>query len=157
MHRSSRILLMCFSHSAPASGCRLGRRRGVSIGVGTVCTHYYETHGSRQSKEQTHAWLIDARGIRLGEAKPWSSALGSITAHASFTSSTRLNDVIPMGTQHRGTRWGRTRHAKDFLLRVSVTLFPYRGKLEIIIGSCFKLRRVKEPSASSSGVALPRM
>jgi hypothetical protein len=82
--------------------CRLGRRRGVGIGVSTVCTHHYETHGSRQSKEQTHAWLINARGIRLGEAKLWSGALGSITAHASFTSSTRLDDIIPMGTQHGG-------------------------------------------------------
>jgi hypothetical protein len=84
--------------------CRLGRRRGVGIGVSTVYTHHYETHGSRQSKEQTRAWLTDARGLRLGEAKLLSGELGSITAHASFTSSARLNDVIPMGTQHRGTR-----------------------------------------------------
>jgi hypothetical protein len=43
-----------------------------------------------------------------------------------FTSSTRLNDVIPMGTQHRDARWGRARYAKDVLLLVSVELFPFR-------------------------------
>jgi hypothetical protein len=42
-----------------------------------------------------HGWLVDSQGIgpvRLDEAKLWSGALGSITAPASFTSNTRLND-----------------------------------------------------------------
>jgi hypothetical protein len=30
--------------------CRLGRRRGVGIGVSVVCTHHDETYGSRHSK-----------------------------------------------------------------------------------------------------------
>jgi hypothetical protein len=88
-------------------------------------------HGSRQSREQTHAWLIDARRIRLGEAKLWGGALGSITVHASITSPTRLNDIVPMGTQHRGTRWGRARCAKDFLLLMRVELKPFRGEPDI--------------------------
>jgi hypothetical protein len=103
--------------------CRLGRRRGVGVGVGAVCARHDETHGSRQSVEQTHARLVDARGIRLSEAELWSGTLGSITAHASFTSAThRLNVVIPMGTKHRGAMWGRTRCTKNVLLLVSVEL-----------------------------------
>jgi hypothetical protein len=78
-----------------------------------------------------HAWLVDARGIRLGEAKLWSGALGSIIAHASFASPTPLNDVIPMETQQRGARWGWARHAKDSLLLVSVELFSFRDEPEI--------------------------
>jgi hypothetical protein len=33
-----------------------------------------------------------------------------------------------MGTQHRGTRRGRTRNAKDFLLLVRSSFIPFRGK-----------------------------
>jgi hypothetical protein len=44
----------------------------------------------KAKNKQTHAWLVDARGIRLGEAKLWRGALESITAYARFTSLARL-------------------------------------------------------------------
>jgi hypothetical protein len=66
-------------------------------------------------------------------------------------------DVIPMGTQHRGARWGRTRYAKGFLLKVSVELIHSEASRRSQIGSCLRLRRVKERRACSSGVAVPRM
>jgi hypothetical protein len=88
---------------------RLGRRRGVDIDVSAVCTHNDKTRGSRQSKEQR---------------------LGSIAAHASFASLIRLNDVILMGTQHCGARWGRIRHAKDVLRLVKFELFPFPSEPE---------------------------
>lgn len=61
-------------------------------------------------------------GIRLSETKLWSFAIP-----------TRLNDTFRMGTQHRSTGWGGTRHAKDVLLLVSVELLSFRGKPEIPI------------------------
>jgi hypothetical protein len=36
-----------------------------------------------------------------------------------------------MGPQHRGTRWGQGNVRKDFLLLVSIELFPFRGEPEI--------------------------
>jgi hypothetical protein len=79
----------------------MGRRRGVGIGVSAVCAHYDENHGSRRSKEQMHARLIDVRGMRMSEAE--------------------------LGTQFRCARRGGTRYAKDILLLVSVELFLFRG------------------------------
>jgi hypothetical protein len=87
------------------SVCRLARRRGAGIGVSAVCAHHDETHGSRQSKEQTCARLVDARGIRLRE--------------------------LNLGTQHRDARWDRTAYTKDVLILVSIELFPFREKPEI--------------------------
>jgi hypothetical protein len=110
---------------------RLGRRRGVGVGVSSVCAHHDETHSSRQSKEQTYARLVDARGIRLSEAKLWSGTLGSIAAHASFVSPIRPYDIISMGMQHRGARWIRTRYANDVLLLMRIEMLPFRGKPEI--------------------------
>jgi hypothetical protein len=109
--------------------CRWGRRRGVGIGVSAI--YLYPSRRRPWQKSKQIAWLVDARGIRLGEAKLWSGALGSITAHATFTSPTRLNDVIPMGTQHRGAMWDRERYAEDFLLLMSVDVFPFRGDPDI--------------------------
>jgi ribosomal protein S17E len=84
---------------------QMGKRRGVGIGVSAVCAHHDETHGSRRSKEQTHARLIDARGMRMSKAK--------------------------LGTQYCCARRGGTRYAKDVLLLVSVELFLFRGEPEI--------------------------
>jgi hypothetical protein len=50
--------------------CWLGGRRSVGVGASSVCAHHHdETHGSTQSKEQTHSRLVDARGVRFREAK----------------------------------------------------------------------------------------
>jgi hypothetical protein len=38
---------------------RMGRRRGVGIGVSAVCAHY----------DENHARLIDVRGMRMSEAE----------------------------------------------------------------------------------------
>jgi hypothetical protein len=68
----------------------------------------------------------------LGEANLWSCTLGFITTHASFTSPTRLDGVVTMGTQHRGARWDRARYTEDVLLLLSIELFPLRGEPEIL-------------------------
>jgi hypothetical protein len=93
-----------------------------------------------KANNKMHAWLVDARGIRLGEAKLWSGALGSIIARTSFAGPTPLNDVVPMRTQHRGARWGWARYSNDFLLTVSVRLFPFRGEIEIPNRELLELR-----------------
>jgi hypothetical protein len=42
----------------------------------------------------------------------------------------RLITVSPMGTQHCGSRWGRTKYAEDASLQVRVNLLPFRGEPE---------------------------
>jgi hypothetical protein len=55
--------------------CRLGRRRGVGTGVSAIFAHQDETHMAADRAKNKHmhgwlaGWLVDARGIRLGEAK----------------------------------------------------------------------------------------
>jgi hypothetical protein len=57
--------------------------------------------------------------------------------------------------QYHGARLGRTRYAKNVLPLVSVEHFEATQRSQI--GSYLSLRRVKEPRASSLGVASPRM
>jgi hypothetical protein len=75
----------------------------------------------------------------LGEAKLWSGALGSITAHASFTSPIRFNDVMQMGRNTVAPGGAVQGYATDVLLLVSVELFPFRGEPEIPNGGLLEL------------------
>jgi hypothetical protein len=76
--------------------CRQGRRRGVCTGEGAVCARHNETHGSRQSKEQTHARLVDAPAYacanEAGNATPWRQ-VGAATPRLSYSGERRARSM----------------------------------------------------------------